>query len=108
MFLNRRPTAVSGRTSGVGRILTCDELRWEMLAERCAAGGEAMPERLYCQRYSGGITYLYNNNLTPVSFAANRRYVIYDPAKDEETVVTAGARISVDSYRVMLLIAAGE
>ena len=108
VFLNRRPTAVSGRTSGVGRILTCDELRWEMLAERCAAGGEAMPERLYCQRYSGGITYLYNNNLTPVSFAANRRYVIYDPAKDEETVVTAGARISVDSYRVMLLIAAGE
>lgn len=79
-----------------------------MLAERCAAGGEAMPERLYCQRYSGGITYLYNNNLTPVSFAANRRYVIYDPAKDEETVVTAGARISVDSYRVMLLIAAEE
>lgn len=108
VFLNRRPTAVSGRTSGVGRILTCDELRREMLAERCAAGGEAMPERLYCQRYSGGITYLYNNNLTPVSFAANRRYVIYDPAKDEETVVAAGARISVDSYRVMLLIAAEE
>ena len=76
-----------------------------MLAERRAAGRETTPDGLYCQRYSGGVTYLYNNALAPVSFVANRRYVAYNPATDEETSVAADERISVDSYRVLMLTA---
>lgn len=105
VFMERRPSGVSGRVSETGRVLTYDGLRREMLAERRAAGGETTPDGLYCQRYSGGVTYLYNNALAPVSFVANRRYVTYNPATDEETSVAADERISVDSYRVLLLTA---
>ncbi len=105
VFLKRRPRAIGTgeEVTGIGRVLSFEELSGTELSEMAKRREITVPENVYLQHYEQGVLYVYNNCRKESLCTVWKDYVCYDPDSGCEKKVNAGETIGIRSFRAVIL-----
>lgn len=100
LFTAQYPQTISGKESvGIGRVLSEEDV-CSYLRQRV---GKKYPRNIYVTPYLNGMTALYNNADSEISFKAEGYSWLYDPNTGENRQIGEAEEITVKAHRLVFL-----